>query len=170
MPITSKFVFFHLILYITQWTSAKKSFQFRWNPTFLIILNVPFCRHFGLPVFPWFVRSWLESSHLFYFRKYRLVVHTKCQQGTFCTVWVSRKKIWFSGFKKLIRNHVLSKAKNFSQKFIAWNIGSDGKIKNWLFNLKHLFHIYVPSTRKKCYHYQLWLIFRFPGLEFSFLK
>ena len=59
--------------------------------------NVQVCRHFGspfAPVFPWFVRSCdvdsgtcdfrLDSSRLFYPRKFRLVIHTKCRQGAFC--------------------------------------------------------------------------------------
>ena len=64
---------------------------------FVTFENVQSCRHFGqpfAPVFPWFAMSCdvdsgtrvfrLDSSRLFYLRKFSLVVHTKCQQGAFC--------------------------------------------------------------------------------------
>ena len=43
--------------------------------------------------------------------------------------WVDCKEIGFSGFKKIIKNPFYPNRKIFSPKFIAWNIGSDGKIK-----------------------------------------
>ena len=84
VPITSKFLSFHLILYTTQWTSGKKIFDLDKNPFFWIIFqNVEIYRHFGPPfaqVLSWFVISFdenlgtrdlrLDSSRLFYLRKF----------------------------------------------------------------------------------------------------
>ena len=86
VPIMPFFLFFHLILYITQWTSAKKLIWMKCNFfSFTSLENVQICHHFGppfAPVFPWFGMSCeleiirgrrdfrLDSSHLFY--------HCKC--------------------------------------------------------------------------------------------
>ena len=104
VPLTSKFLFPHLILCITQWTSpAKKDLiQIKCYHIFLTIIfkNLQICRHIGLPfapVFPWFLRSCdidsetcyfrLDSSCLFYLRKFRLVVQNASKKHF---VWTTK--------------------------------------------------------------------------------
>ena len=82
VPITSFFFLFsHLVLHITPWTSAKKTFD----------LDKMHCL-----VHPWFGMSSdvdsgtcdymfrLHSSCLFYLCKLNLIVHTKCWKGALC--------------------------------------------------------------------------------------
>ena len=90
--------FSFLILYITQWTSAKEKFDLdRIKISFRSFKNVQICRHFGPPFAPVLPSFWmscdvdygtcdirLDSSRLFYLCKFSLVVHTKCWKGAFC--------------------------------------------------------------------------------------
>ena len=42
---------------------------------------------------------------------------------------VDRKKKGFPGLKRFIKKSLFIQIENFFQRFIAWNVGSDGKIK-----------------------------------------
>ena len=60
VPISSKFSFSYLILYLTQWTSAKEKNDLDKMQSFRSFKNVRICRHFGppfAPVFPCFWRN-----------------------------------------------------------------------------------------------------------------
>ena len=95
VPISSKFLFSYLILYITQiWTSAKEKFDLDKMQSFVEVVQI--CRHFGSPFAPVFPSFWMscdvdlgtcdfrfDSSRLLYLCKFNLVVHTKCWKGAF---------------------------------------------------------------------------------------
>ena len=98
VPISSKFLFSHLILHFMQWTSVKKNFDLDEKPFCYKCLNT--WKSYFLAVDPcrwsqhWHAQSCdvdsgtcefrLDLSRLFYLFKFNFVVHAKCSFPAFC--------------------------------------------------------------------------------------
>ena len=94
VPISSKFLFSYLILYLTQWTSAKEKFDLAKMQSFLEVLKtfkfaaiLVHHSHQSSHLNELWRRlrnTWLDLSRLFYLCKFNLIVHTTCCKGAFC--------------------------------------------------------------------------------------
>ena len=123
VPISSKFLFSYLILYITQWTSAKEKFDLSKIESFLEVLKMfKFAvilvhrSHQSSLRFEWVVMQIKE--HVTWDLTYLACSYKMLER--------SMNRIFrFLNFHKKIAFY--SNWKNFSQKVIAWNVGSDDK-------------------------------------------
>ena len=136
-------MFYRLINHAGCWNTHSRRIRKSWAAGEWFTNSSWIYCYFGppfAPVFLWFVRNMhdfrLDSSCLFYLRKFRLVVHAKCWQGAF--VWTmklnlqklkkryesslkshipeSMLQLWachFQVFKNSLKNCILSKSKNF---------------------------------------------------------
>ena len=134
-PISSKFLFSHLILHFMQWTSAKKIFDLdkkrfcyeclkSWKSYFLAVDPCRWSQHRhaqSCDVDSGTCDFRLDLSRLFYLCKFSFMVHAKCSFPACCMncEWWTKMATNLNVFKTSKKDCILSKS-NFAFVEVHW--------------------------------------------------